>query len=345
MDRTAPTAPTALTASGEVMPGSLILTLTRACNLRCAYCPTAKDGWPSLTPDDARRAVRLFADRYGGGDIKLFGGEPLLVPDVADAALDEAERHDCIRRISISTNGLPLDRDWLARFAKRRKAMLTVSVDGRPHDHARLRRPVDAGAPDSHAHILSLLDDLLRVPRVVVTQTIAPATAADAFHNFRYLLSLGFRRVNILPGYYLAWRDDQLDALRRGFERIRKEVTRWWAEGRELSLVNLTVLAPTPFFNTGVVVDSDRTIHVSNVGLAANLDHLRAQTVAGDLDDPPAPAALAEGARRVNALLADALPPRVWASTLAVDAELTRLCESLYAPLATRLLLERGAVA
>ena len=76
---------------GERPPGNLILTVTRACNLRCSYCPTAKDGWPSLTESDARRAVALFAERYGGGHIKMFGGEPLLVPDVVQAAMDEAE--------------------------------------------------------------------------------------------------------------------------------------------------------------------------------------------------------------------------------------------------------------
>ena len=60
---------------------SLILTVTRRCNLRCSYCPTVKDGWPSLSVDDALEAIALFTERYGGGDIKLFGGEPLLVPE------------------------------------------------------------------------------------------------------------------------------------------------------------------------------------------------------------------------------------------------------------------------
>ena len=59
---------------------SLILTVTRACNLRCSYCPTAKDGWPSLSVDQALQGLRLYAAR-GGGDLKLFGGEPLLVPE------------------------------------------------------------------------------------------------------------------------------------------------------------------------------------------------------------------------------------------------------------------------
>ncbi len=324
------------------MAGSLILTVTRACNLRCAYCPTVKDGWPSLTPEDARQAVRIFAELYGGGDIKLFGGEPMLQPTVVEAAFEAAEREPAVRRISISTNGVLLSREWLARFSDRRKGLLTVSLDGRPRDHQRLRRS-NPGVADSHERILELLGDILKVPRVVVTQTIAPATAADAVDNFRYLLELGFRRLKLLPGYYIPWRSEQLVELSAALDGIGREIVRWWAEGRYLNLVNLGVRAPTPFFNTGMVVDADRTIHVSNVGLAGSLEKLREQTVVGTLDDPPSPEALRAGGERINGLLARSLPSRVWSSTLAVDAELSRLCRSLYAPLATWRTLRRRA--
>ena len=61
-------------------PRGLILTVTRDCDLRCTYCPTVKDGFPSLSTADALRAPDLFADRYAGpegGDVKLSGGERL----------------------------------------------------------------------------------------------------------------------------------------------------------------------------------------------------------------------------------------------------------------------------
>ena len=115
----------------------LFLTVTRACNLRCTYCPTAKDGWPSLTEEDARASVRLFAERYGGGDIKLFGGEPLLVPDVVRAAFDEALHHDAIGKVYLSTNGLGLDAEWIDYLRTYPKAVLTLSMDGKPEDHPR----------------------------------------------------------------------------------------------------------------------------------------------------------------------------------------------------------------
>jgi pyruvate-formate lyase-activating enzyme len=312
---------------------ALILTVTRACNLRCSYCPTVKDGWPSLTPEDATRAVDLFAERYGGGDIKLFGGEPLLVPDVVRAAFEAAERRPEIRRISLSTNGLGLDREWLARVAANPKAVLTLSIDGAPEDHRRLRRALPQIA-DAYDHLHGMLPAILATPRVVVTQTIAPSTAARAAENFAHLRALGFTRFNLLPGYYLPWQPEQLAALDRGFAAIADAIRGAWRDGRSLYLRNLFTWAPTPFFNTGLVVDADRTIHPSNVGLSRLFDELRGKTQVGTLDDPPSRDTLARAATETNALLAATLEPHVWQSTLAVDAALTRLCDSLYADFA-----------
>ena len=307
----------------------MILTVTRACDLRCSYCPTAKDGWPSLTPDDARKAVALFAEQYGGGDIKLFGGEPLLVPDVVRAAMEAARNRPEIRRVYLSTNGLGLTPEWLEYIRGYKKAILTISIDGRPEDHRKMRRAL-SGVPDAYDHLMSMREALTEMPRLVITQTIPPATAAAAADNFLHILGLGFYRFNLLPGYYIPWKAHQLAALAASFDAIRGIIEARWKSGRHLYLRNLFTRAPTPFFNTGFVVDADRTIHPSNVGLSGSLDHLRTQTMAGTLDEPPTPAALADKATAINGLLAEALPERVWQSTMAVDAELTRLCRSLY---------------
>ena len=310
---------------------TLILTVTRACNLRCAYCPTVKSGWPSLSEHDARRAIDLFIERTGGGTIKLFGGEPLLVPDVVRAVLEDVAERSEIGRVYLSTNGLGLDREWLAFLSRYPKAVLTISLDGRPEDNRRYRKALD-GVPDAYDHVVTLLPDLLAVPRVVVTQTIPPHTAVRAAENLEHLLSLGFWRFNLLPGYYIPWQDAQLAALRTSFDAIHDLIADRWARGERFYLRNLFTLQPTPFFNTGFIVDADATIHPTNVGLSGNLDDLLDETRCGTLDDPPSAEEIAARAASVNAMLEARLPPRVWASTQAVDAELTRLCHRLYGP-------------
>lgn len=309
-------------------PALLVLTVTRDCNLRCSYCPTVKEGWPSLTIADAERALELFASRYGGGTVKLFGGEPLLVPDVVRAALARAEMLPAIKSIQLSTNGLGLDDAWLDAIERHPKAILQISMDGRPEDHRRHRRALPKIA-DTYDHLTTLLPRLVRMPRVVVTQTIPPATAGAAATNFAHLARLGFQRFNFLPGYYLPWTEEQLASLERSFGEMAAQIEAAWANGERLYVRNLTTQAPTPFFNTGLVVDSDRTIHPSNVGLSGQLEGLLGETRCGDLDDPPTLEALAAKQRRVNTLLETTLPERVWSSTLAADAALTRFCRRL----------------
>lgn len=308
---------------------SLVLTVTRECNLRCSYCPTAKDGWPSLSTSDAEAAVELFASRYGGGDIKLFGGEPLLVPDVVRAAMEAARRRPEIRRVYLSTNGLGLDSTWLDYLRSYPKGVLTISMDGHREDHDRLRRALPR-AGDSYAHVVGLMPALRSVPRVVVTQTIAPSTAKRAHANFQHLRDLGFRRFNFLPGYYIPWKAEQLLHLRVSFENIAADIQKAWAEGQSLYVRNLFTYVPTTFFNTGLVVDSDRSIHPSNVGLSGALEGLLHETRIGTLDDPPSAAALAEKASEVNGLLEKALPAAVMDATRRADLELSRFCRGLY---------------
>ena len=309
---------------------TMILTVTRACNLRCAYCPTAKDGWPSLTEADVRHAVRLFVERYGGGDIKMFGGEPLLVPEVVRAAMEAARDEPRIRRVYLSTNGLGLDTAWLDYLRAYPKGILTISMDGAPADHRRLRRAISEGIPDAYSHVVGLIPELQRTPRVVITQTIAPATAKRGLENFRHLVNLGFSRFNLLPGYFIPWRAEQLAHLATAFDGIADDFRAAWARGHNLYLRNLFVLAPTPFFNTGFVVASHRTIHPSNIGLSGTLGDTRVDTQVGTLDAPPTPRALAEKTAQIHPILRAALSEKVWDSTMAVDAELTRMCRGLY---------------
>ncbi len=305
---------------------ALILTVTRRCNLRCAYCPTVKDGVPDLSVSDALRAIDLFLGRGVGGEIKLFGGEPFLVPEVIEAVMRRVSDDTSNVSLSVSTNGTHFSEAILDLFRANPRVTLTVSIDGLERDHDGLRRPLP-GESNSFAEIQRWLPALLTLPRFVVTQTIAPSTAIRAATNFHALRAMGIRRFNLLPGYYLPWSAAQLDALSVGFDTIGSTFEAAWASRDRLYLRNLYTRAPTPFFNTGFVVDSDGRIHGSNLVLAQSIGD---RTVVGTLDAPPTQAELDAAAARIPALLEEVYSPHVLASTRAVDTRLTRLCERLY---------------
>jgi hypothetical protein len=274
--------------------------------------------------------VRLFVEHCGGGAVKIFGGEPLLVPEVVRAAMEEIRKTPEIRWVYLSTNGLGLNDEWLTYLKDYPKSILTLSMDGTPEDHRLHRRAVHGDVPDTYGHVLDILPRLLTTPRLVITQTIPPSTAERMPENFDHLLGLGFRRFNFLPGYYLRWRPEQLAALHQSLNTVAERVIDQWTDDRPFYVRNLFTWAPTPFFNTGFVVDADRTIHPSNIGLSGALDALRAQTQVGSLDDPPDEAALKAAAVRTNGLLQAHLPEQVWESTHAVDRLLSGFCRQLY---------------
>jgi len=112
-----------------------------------------------------------------------------------------------------------------------------------------------------------------------------------------------------------------------GVVRAAMEAARDDPRIRRLYLRNLSTWAPPPFFNTGLVVDTDRTNHPSNIGLSGALDDTRARPVRGTRDDP-SEVALAAKSREVTPLLEAVISPRAW-STQAVDAQLSVLCRDL----------------
>ncbi len=320
----------------------LVLTVTRQCDLRCAYCRTPQDNGPTLTGADCTRALEIYVRRFGGGDVKLFGGEPLLAPDATRAAIEAAQAEPAIRRIYLSTNGVALDDDWLALMAQTPKLVLTLSLDGRPEDHDRFRRLRTTGE-GSYAPATALLPQLVDLPRVVITQTIAPQTAARADDNLAHLLTLGFRRFNLLPVYYRPWTADQITALRGALDRMRLHIIHRWENDRRFYLRNLYTWSPTPFFNRGFVVDADRRIHPSNAGLWGDFEGLLDESSVGDLDRPPTPEQLEEASTRLEAHLHRLVPTELQQATRAVDAELTRLCGRLYPALVQYRRRKRGA--
>jgi GTP 3',8-cyclase len=111
--------------------GSLRLSVTDRCNMRCRYCmPEADYVWlpraSILTFEEMARIVGVFTD-LGVTKVRLTGGEPLLRHDLP--TLVELLAHNrAVRDLAMTTNGLLLERE---AEALRRAGLqrITVSLD------------------------------------------------------------------------------------------------------------------------------------------------------------------------------------------------------------------------
>ncbi|NIM14597.1 MAG: radical SAM protein [Candidatus Aminicenantes bacterium] len=109
--------------------GSLHLTLTRKCNLRCIHCymDAGKPMDDELTTGEWKNVIERFTERFGESNITLSGGEPLLRDDFFDIAeYARSKGHS----LFVLSNGIPIDSQETAVRLARLADDIQISVDG-----------------------------------------------------------------------------------------------------------------------------------------------------------------------------------------------------------------------
>ena len=135
--------------------GSLRVSVTDRCNLRCRYCmPEQEYVWlpkqSILTFEEITRLVRVFAS-LGVEKVRLTGGEPLLRHDLP-ALTGMISRIPGIRDLAMTTNGLLLSKQ-AAALRQAGLGRMTVSLDT-----LRPERMRDLARTDRHADVLAGID-------------------------------------------------------------------------------------------------------------------------------------------------------------------------------------------
>lgn len=278
----------------------LVLVLTRRCDRNCGYCPQGFDD-ADMSEGVLDAAIDGLLPRLASpARVKLFGGEPLLRPDLVARALDRLAEVAPGTAVELPTHGkgLPAVESLLAR---RPEVEVFVS---RPHPWAARLRGV------THNFLI-------------------PPGEAPAMTARRLALArrLGYVRFNFLPAYFVAWTPAQLKGLSVAFSGLAMVLRRWSAAGRPVEVVNLTRRGSTPLYNDGIVVDTDGEIYNSNLILAEAVRPHRRRLRLGDVLNCSRLAS--RPVADASQVLDDSFSPDILASTRAVDAALTAFCRSL----------------
>ena len=236
----------------------LILLVTHACQLRCAYCRVREYG-ASMDAETAEAGVRwLMRSLRRDVELQFFGGEPLLALSVVRGAAELAERlageAGKTVRFLLTTNGLALDAAAVA-FLRERRFSVEVSCDGTMSAQD-AQRPMARGTGSWSA----LRDGLERLRRAEVPyQVIAvvlPEDAERAHERVETLAALGHRRIQINYALGRYWTAAQAAALSRSMIQAADAARRLGVE-----LVNLTQKRREPVvLNSELTVDCDGTV-------------------------------------------------------------------------------------
>lgn len=135
--------------------GSLRLSVTDRCNMRCGYCmPEADYTWlpraSLLTFEELSRLAGVFAS-LGAGKVRLTGGEPLLrheLPELVALLAADARVHD----LALTTNGILLER-YAQRLRDAGLQRVTISLDT-----LRADRSLAFARNPKHADVLAGVD-------------------------------------------------------------------------------------------------------------------------------------------------------------------------------------------
>ena len=187
---------------------TLVLHVTDACNLSCAYCYEKKPGQKSKEPMDlpvARRAVDFLFEHSGNFEevvLVFFGGEPLLnlktIRLVTEHAARLGEERGKRVNFALTTNGTLLAEETID-LLEDRNIGVTVSLDGFEEAQDRYRRFAD-GSP-SYQVILPRVRRLLEKARKrpVVARVTLVKGPGDLSATLDHLLGLGFVEAGFSP--------------------------------------------------------------------------------------------------------------------------------------------------
>lgn len=185
---------------------------TKRCNAHCAFCGSSCGREPmadELTTEEILRAFREIAADTDATRIMInvTGGEPLMRPDVFDV-MAECQRLGF--PWGLVTNGMLITDEVIRRMRETGMRTISVSLDGLPETHDRLR-----GVPGSFDRIIAALRKLraadflqhIQVTTVVNRQNISEM---EALREMLLPMGLDSWRVAIVDGIGRAAGQDQL---------------------------------------------------------------------------------------------------------------------------------------
>lgn len=209
--------------------GTLKLSITTACNLRCEYCFVDKN---NKTMDflTARKAIDLLTQSSGKEKLlKIYGGEPLLcfrlLKRIIGYAINRAHKDG--KRITVTpcTNAVLLNREQLI-FFKKHNIRLAISFDGDIVSHNKFRKYPNAKKTyNDVCNKIPLAVDILGKENVAINLGVTPFSAKKLFENFVNLTKKSVNTVNIeIIQHFHLWYPSHFKIFILNIEKIIKYI-------------------------------------------------------------------------------------------------------------------------
>ena len=236
-------------------PRAFTLELTKGCNLRCGYCYYAEredayDPRTRMSEEVAEQSVEtLLRDGPDGEPIHLhlFGGEPLLAPELLMHTVRYAARRaaECGKgaTFEVTTNGTRLS-DEIVAFLNEHKVNVGISFDGPPdvQDVARPAAPGKSSYEMAEPGIRRLLESRkgTDLEDLVHCSVVVTKNEPNLVRIVEHLEDMGFRNILLTPATDLegksnGFSDDDLPDLLAAYDALADDYEKRIRAGRPVS--------------------------------------------------------------------------------------------------------------
>ena len=198
-----------------------IIHLTQHCNLRCKYCYENK-GNREISFDNIQKLIdNEIKEERECVNITFYGGEPLLKKDLIYNTVDYIKSKKCKTKFyfGITTNGTLLDEQFIKYMKKNNFFNIAYSFDGLAETQNINRITTDGKGTfdvvEKNAKKLLMIDKEV-VAMVVVTKN----NIKKLKENVEYLMTIGFKKINLQFDYLQDWREEDLEVIKEQFSNV-----------------------------------------------------------------------------------------------------------------------------
>lgn len=187
--------------------GALAIMPTEKCNLRCTYCyeKFEKGRAPGWVVSAAEKYIDNMCRKLDTFSLSWFGGEPLLQKGIIDRLSsvfrDSQKRHGIEGSLSITTNGVLIDDDYIDQFNRHALDVIQISLDGPKIFHDRSRLPMGSFFSTYDQIYRNIIRTLSETDvHVVIRVNIGPLENRDECEYTEWLKSEIYQLTNRFAG-------------------------------------------------------------------------------------------------------------------------------------------------
>jgi len=198
------------------------LYLTENCNLKCKYCYQKDKTTKEIDFENIKSIVDYEIKQNNKRSlINFYGGEPLLKKDLIYKTIEYIKSKNSKTKFNfgLTTNGTLIDDEFLKYMKKNNFTHIGYSIDGNEEVQNR-NRIMNDGKGTFDVVEKNAKKTLKTMKNVVAMVTVAPNTLQDLSDSIEYLISIGFKIINIQLDYTANWNDEDLLKIENEYRKI-----------------------------------------------------------------------------------------------------------------------------